>query len=404
MANLVTKGAERIIDNLETDDANLILSAKQGKILNESVLALESKESLSSVPQSTFIANMSKWETINSVLSQASSGQAFFKNNNDFYLYGGVETPTAIFLGSISNTAVVTDQSPTYVLPTNKTKPKLIFADGTISLLDGTTQADFLTQASISNPLVFTNIANNFPENAVGGLSDFACLKSSFNDVLLIIGFAYDSVTGHTLKVLSNNLTYWWSDDHLLSTQLKGNKFLPVFDSLYSIGGETSAYLNESSNVSINNCGSGSWLTAPGVIPVPLRDFHVVVIGSWVYFIGGVTETGVYVDSIYRAHLTTPRNIENTNWKIPYPLAFGALGVMNEQVCIYGGRTTGDVPVDSMIRTTLKHPVFAASTADNYLPQIAITENGGFTQVSSFQRIGFEPWKTDLIPFRYYDT
>ena len=147
-----------------------------------------------------------------------------------------------------------------------------------------------------------------------------------------------------------------------LPAPIANGSIISANDYIYILGGRTttSTPINTVSFTYVNT-QNGPGATIPGTnLPVAMYDMSVVVVGEYVYIVGGNNGTDV-LDTIYQGQIQSNGNI--TNWTelsetLPYPIAGAAICATETNIYVIGGynypaSTTTTTPVDTIIQIPL---------------------------------------------------
>jgi len=386
-----TSGFGRIIDNLETDSTFAPLSAKQGKVLKQKIDNLENIDFNQITLENSYAPDVLSLTYSNNDIPTTGSvfkSTAVVKTETKIRFYGGETTADVasnkVYEADLSSPTIVGAIFPP--LPFAVKNHSYFVLGNKIYIVGGNTKHIMIINLNDpSDVQVFENVLSN--ENDFKNNIDFI-----FNDKLI-------SFCGETSKLriaLKNVFTSWRTLDLNISKNMQEgsgfavvNKKCYLLDYKQTLGDFIFSFLQKEPDIddtsfTVNEAIQQTFSKRMNI--TYNRAVPVVIINNYVYWIYSPTQ-------IARSTINKPTEIEILiNTASADNFEGGKAVVHNSVLYIYGGNSK------KIFFTRHKIPIQIMQTpsTNSYSPDIAISSDG-VGQVSSFEKIGIEPWRTDLI-------
>ncbi|HEU5004919.1 MAG TPA: capsid cement protein [Candidatus Saccharimonadales bacterium] len=142
-----------------------------------------------------------------------------------------------------------------------------------------------------------------------------------------------------------------------------------VGSNIYLYGGidNTGTAINAIYTASVSN--PTSWSSA-GTLPggLALNQSSLAIIGSNIYFFGGLNGTSTYTNEIYRASISSPATVVDTGHTVPVALRQSSVAVIGNYVYLFGGINSSGSTVNAIYRAPVSSPETGWTTTNGSFP------------------------------------
>jgi N-acetylneuraminic acid mutarotase len=247
--------------------------------------------------------------TISNVSSiQQLTGASTIVTNSKVYMIGG-KSPSgplsSIDSYNIDNGSIFSVNTTTFTIPVPLYNHKSIVLGDMTYIIGGNSSSDSISEANVyvgyldSNGGLMSSFAlyNTLPTP----INNFEVIYTS-SKVYLLGGRSNGSLvdTIYYADITSDNTLSSWSSTITLPEPLSDFKTITLENYVYLIGGtSTSGPSNKIYRAKVSSNGTLRSFELYALLPIPITNFELISTEHFVFLIGGISSSNVYLDSIY---------------------------------------------------------------------------------------------------------
>lgn len=156
----------------------------------------------------------------------------------------------------------------------------------------------------------------------------------------------------------SATLLNWSTESEVFPNRIEGGSALEVETNLYIFGGfftGPTTFVN--SVYTATKAAPTTWTDSGGNLPAVNASSSVIIVGTDIYLLGGITTGGTRVDVIWSSTIADPTTwVDESPSVLPFAMDASSIAKIGDNLYLFGGLDSGAVPINNILTATAADP------------------------------------------------